>query len=585
MTYSENIGHGRRNRSKRLVFFSILLFFASFVFAVEVEEKIQEAEKAFMRGDVAKALEIYKEVLRRNPEHLPVLKRAALLSSWEGDFEESINYYKKAIQLDPQDHQLRLKLAEVYSWNKDFDSSIDLYSSLINEEPGNMDLQVRLARVLSWAKRYQESISQYEKILERDPANKGAKLGLAQVLSWKGDFKRSIEKYRELEKRDPQDIQVLVGLAQVLSWDGHLEESRKFYNKALDIQPDSLDAQIGLGWVLLWMGEKRKARKLASKIIERNPDNREAIKLYQDVKKSGRPTFTAGYDRIDDTDNNQISIYRGTLLFHPEPQTDLMIHYARYDLELRGASASADSYFLSLASRINDHHSIQAKVGEDRIKDDFRKGRSFIVGYFSYKNSVNERFYWEAGVERETFKASVDILKNDIRVDTAHIDFFLKWKEHWQADARYEWGRLSDENGRNDGSFSLKYTFPLKRPRLSLSYKFRFLSYDENLESGYFDPQRFISNIGNFEIAGTSPGHLFYYNLQIETGIQKFHFDVNGMKEESGNDRVLGVTGAFGFHIRDRSSMEFYYNHSDYALQVATGFESTSAGIRWIVRF
>ncbi len=578
------------NMVKKLILITFIIFFASSALGSEVEEKIQKAEEAFNLGDTAKALEIYKEILAIFPDHLGALKRAALFLSWEGKFDESINYYEKAMELDPQDHQNSIKLAEVYSWNKNFDSSIKLYADLLDQDPGNTELQLKLAKVLSWAKRYRESITEYEKILWKKPEHREAKLGLAQVLSWKGDFERSIEQYRELVESYANDIEVLIGLARVLSWNGRLKESEEIYRKALRVQPGNLDAQIGLSWVLLWMGEKREALNLAERITDQYPQNKDANKLYKDVKKSVRPSFITGYDRIDDTDNNEIDIYRGTFLFHPEPQTDLGINYFRYELDLHrdlySSSASVDSYFISLASRLNAHHSIYAKAGSDRIKDDLSDSRSFFVGAFSYKHSINERIYWSLGAARDTFKASAEILGNDIRVNTAYIDFFMKVRDPWSIYTKYEKGNLSDDNRRDSGYFSMRYKFPLRKLSLSLSYKLRYLSYDENLDKGYFDPQRFVSNIANVEVAGASPNHLFYYNLQVDAGIQNFHFDtIGGDKVESDNDRVLGYTGAFGFHIKERISMEFYYNHSDYALQIGTGFESTSAGVRLVFHF
>jgi tetratricopeptide (TPR) repeat protein len=567
---------------------TLLMFMTSFAsesLVSDVEKKIHKAEEAFQGGDTARALEIYKEVLKVSPDHLGALKRAAQFSSWEGQFDESIVYYEQAIRLDPQDTRLKVKLAEVYSWNNDFDSSIESYSQLLKENPDDTLLQLKLARVLSWAKMYHQSISEYKKILGREADHREAKLGLAQVLSWKGDFKQSIDTHRELLKTYPDDVEILLGLARVLSWDGQLKESQKFYREILAIQPDHLEAQIGLSRTLLWMGEKRESLNLAEKAMEDHSQNPEVQELYREIKRSVRPTLITGYDYIDDTDDNRIDVYRAAFLFRPEPQTDLGINYTRYDLDLRGASASVDSYFLSLASRINARHSIYARVGGDWIKDDIRASRSFFVGALSYKYSTGDRFYWSVGAARDTFKASVTILEKDIRVDTAYVDFYKKLKDPWSIFARYEVGDLSDNNARTNGFFTLKYAFPVKNPSFALGYKFRYLAYDENFDNGYFDPQQFTAHLAIVEVSGTLSDQLFYYNLQADAGIQNFHFDLNGVREESDNDRVLGFTGVFGFHIGERASVEFYYNHSDYALQVGTGFESTQSGVRLIVHF
>ncbi len=563
----------------------LMVFFTSASLASDVEKQIQKAETAFQNGDTAQALEIYKEVLKISPHHLGALKRAAQFSSWEGQFDESIFYYEQAIHLDPHDAQLKLSLAEVYSWNNDFDSSIKCYLQLLEENSDDTVLRLKLARVLSWAKRYQESISEYQKILQREPDHREAKLGLAQVLSWKGDFRQSIDIYAELRETYPEDAEILLGQARVLSWNGQLQESIEAYREILTIQPDHLEARIGLGRTLLWMGEKRESLSLAERAIKEHPQNPEVQKLYQDVKRSVRPSFMAGYDYIDDTDDNRIDVYRAVFLFRPEPQTDLGIHYVHHDLDLRGASASVDSYFLSVASRITPRHSIYARTGSDRIKDDIRSSRSFFAGALSYRYSAGNRLYWSAGASRDAFKASVNILEKDIRVDTAHVDFYTKIKDPWSLSARYEVGDLTDDNTRYNGFLTLKYAFPVRNPSFALAYKFRYLAYDENRDNGYFDPQQFTAHLAHVEVAGTLSDRLFYYNLQMDAGIQNYHFDVNGTREESDNDRVLGFTGVFGFHIGERASIEFYYNHSDYALQVGTGFESTQAGVQLVMHF
>ncbi|MEW5806888.1 MAG: tetratricopeptide repeat protein [Acidobacteriota bacterium] len=589
----------RMTTVKRYLFASFLILVVSLALSGEVEEKMKRAEAALNGGEVGKALEIYREILRSLPDNLEALKKAALLSSWQKEYASSISYYEKVLSIDPGDRQSKINLADVYSWNSDYEHSIDIYRDILLKDPDNRDVRLKLARVLSWGKRYPESITEYEAILKKNPDDKEARLGLARVLSWKGDMKDSEAEFRKLKSADPDDVEVLVGLANVLSWQGKYPEAEAEYRKALEADSKNVDANTGLARVLLWQGEKREARRIARKLVEEVPQNEKAQSLLGDVRTSLRPHITTAYDWIDDSEDNTISIYRADFVFHPEPQTDMGVNLARYDLELHEASASVNSYGVTLASRLSRRNFFYARLGGERLEDMLGESKTYLVGALAYRYSHGEKLHWGIGVSRDTFKVTVETINNDLVVDSSHTDFSYTIAKPLRLYLRYERSDFSDgndedvdyddpmdKNTRDDATFSVRYTVPLMKPSLTVSYRFRYLSFDENRDSGYFDPQRYVSNALNIELSGRTPNALFYYALSMDGGLQSFRFkNPDGTETRSGDDSFFGGGALFGINIAKRVALEFYGSKTDYALQVGTGYSSTTAGARLRFQF
>ncbi|MCX6250411.1 MAG: tetratricopeptide repeat protein [Bacteroidetes bacterium] len=98
---------------KRVVLISGLLFFCTFIFAIDNQAIISQANKAYADGLYNNALDLYKQVLKSGYESADLYYNIGNTSYKMNDFTSAILYYEKAIKHDPgnPDYTFNLKVA------------------------------------------------------------------------------------------------------------------------------------------------------------------------------------------------------------------------------------------------------------------------------------------------------------------------------------------------------------------------------------------------------------------------------------------------------------------------------------------
>ena len=78
---------------------------------------LTEADAAFDAGDSARALALYDDALRTEPDAIPALVRSGMLLSWDKKYAEAITRYDHVLRLEPGHPQASLERAKVLSWS------------------------------------------------------------------------------------------------------------------------------------------------------------------------------------------------------------------------------------------------------------------------------------------------------------------------------------------------------------------------------------------------------------------------------------------------------------------------------------
>jgi len=214
-----------------------------------------------------------------------------------------------------------------------------------------------------------------------------------------------------------------------------------------------------------------------------------------------------------------------------------------------------------------------------------------VVGFGPIRGS----WRWRAAIERQTFDATRVILDCGVAFDAVSGGVNGTW-HRWRLGAGAGFTDFSDGNSRVHVDLSAVYPFRFWGQTLDAGYRFRYMSYDRNLLSGYFDPQSFFSHIAT----GTLRGKFFHprldYALRVDVGIQSFDEDANTViaagvgpvrldPASSGTDTVWGWEVRLGWEVTAHARLEAYYGKNDYAAQSASGFESQNSGLLLRYRF
>ncbi len=195
------------------------------------------AEVYAQDGFFLKAVALYKQVLKLNPDLVEVNVKLAELHQHLGLMTEAMAFFqvvvahherkgdskatfatlKKMVDLDPENVSSRLKLAELYA----------------REQMGGEAL-AEFKRAADWLernKRPDERLRVLERIAALEPDNVQLARSLAHDYLARGDHKRALAKLQLCFKADPRDIPTLVLLAQAFNALNHTSKTLSVYKE------------------------------------------------------------------------------------------------------------------------------------------------------------------------------------------------------------------------------------------------------------------------------------------------------------------------------------------------------------------
>ncbi len=494
-----------------------------------------------------------------------------------GDHAAALTGYERVLEQDASNPHALLRSGMLLSWERRYDEALERYDRLLAREPDNERASLERAKVLSWDRRYEEAAAAFAVLLERDPGNIDARLGRARTLSWSGRQEPARAEYLAVLDEQPDSAEAMVGIAQTWAWSGRPEQARPWYERALRTRPDMREARLGLAYLDLWHGGRAAATESVRRLRADYPDDGEVAELAEAYRKAGAPWVRGTYDRIEDTDDNDLNIWRAEGGWWPLGRADLRVGWALWDMRAPGRSAEVQQLWAVLGWRPIADHLFSFRLGNDRRELTVGDSDNETVGGVTWTWDALPAWDVIAAVQHDTFKYSTDILDGPGNtIDTYEAKTEGRVGERWRVTGAIGGWDISDGNSRLTLDAGTAYGFEVGRIRMEAGYDFRFMDYDRDLDSGYFDPQDFTAHLLHARGRGRFAADRAYWDALLMTGVQSF--TLGGI--DVSNDRVFGVQGLVGTRIAESFDLELYARVTDYAQQTATGFESREFGLR-----
>ena len=123
-------------------------------------------------NDPGKALSIYNELVKENPDDADIINRVGVLYYRRGtkeDAEKAISYYNKAIELSPSESIFYENLALAYEITGDNEKVVEAYEKSIEKSPHNDDAHNSLGVLYYRTHQFEKAIKSYLKAIELKP--------------------------------------------------------------------------------------------------------------------------------------------------------------------------------------------------------------------------------------------------------------------------------------------------------------------------------------------------------------------------------------------------------------------------------
>ena len=366
--------------------------------------------------------------------------------------------------------------------------------------------------------------------------------------------------------------------------------ARRWYERAIEADPGRKEAELGLAYLEVGDGDFETADARIRRLEERFPGDREVGDLRAAYRGAGGPDARASWDRVEDTDDNELDIYRIEGGLGLRRDLRLVLGAARWDMRSPAGEASVESLYALLHWRPHRGHRVSLRGGSDRRENTAGETASTGIGGVRWEWQALPLWRVGASAQRDTFRYSPAILDNDVVIDAYEAFADGRPWERWQVEAAAGTWDLSDGNARTNLRAGVWYHVPVPQLQLAVGYTFRYMDYDEDRDSGYFDPSGFTSHVARARARGRFGDRGTYYEVGAEAGVQSFDRiePVPGLPPATvetsvRNDRILGGYGLLGVPLAGDFTLELHAAKTDYALASAAGFESTqySVRLRW----
>lgn len=483
--------------------------------------------------------------------------------------------YDAVLASDPRDAEALFRSGQLLSWDRRYDEAIARYDRLLAIDANRRDAAIERAKVLSWDRRLRDAEAAFREIVERWPKDTDARLGLARTLSWRGKEAAARFEYARVLAADPGNVAARIGTAQTWAWSGRLARARDGYERALAASPDERDAWLGLAYASLWSGDAGSAHEIAGDLSRRYPEDAEVDALIDRTLLATRPSIRTTFDRIEDTDDNKLSIATLGAGIALHRRVELVLGLAHHDMRDPSGDASIDGASLGVDLRPARGHLVSLRAGADRLESTSGDRTTEPTGSAAWSFGTDRAWRGSVTAARETLRYSPAITDAGIVIDGLRAEGTGRIGDTWRVSSAAAFGDYSDGNERVQLDLGFLARLPVRRVQVEAGLSFSGIDFDRDLDNGYFDPSDFRSALGVVRATDTFGNREGSWSVEGAGGVQSF--TVSGVDVD--RDRVFLISGTIGWPLGRAVRLDLRGSRGDYAAQTPAGFESWQIGL------
>jgi protein O-GlcNAc transferase len=267
---------------------------------------LYEAISLHRQGNLIKAVQLYRQVLRSTPNESNALKFLGLIELQSGNLENAYSLLSSSIEANPNSADCHYYLARLHLQKTELERARRHFESVIRLEEGHVDALTCLgilsrdksnpAQALNYFHRAtlfnpraidallgkgvclielgrdSEAISVFNHILSMDQRAADAWQGRGTALRKLKRYGEAIAAHEQALAIDPNHAQSWMGLGNVFSNLRRHEDAIAAFDKALAIKPDLAEAHYGRGNVFFMLKRYRDADSEYERALSVNPD-------------------------------------------------------------------------------------------------------------------------------------------------------------------------------------------------------------------------------------------------------------------------------------------------------------------------
>ena len=252
---------------------------------LNIEEIFTLAGQEYKKNNFKSAEKLYKEILKKNPNHFDSIVLVGTLSAQFGKLEIAKQLFQKAIQINPNHPQVYYNLGLVFKEIGEYKKAISYYEKAIKIKPEYFIAYNNLGIVFYELGEFQKAISCHKQAIQINPNFANGHFGLGNVLEALSENEKAKSCYERAIQINPDFVNGHFGLGNVFEELGEYQKAIGCYKKAIQIQPNHVEAYNNLALVFKGLGEYQKAIACYEDAIKYQSENLVSIYLLSELKK------------------------------------------------------------------------------------------------------------------------------------------------------------------------------------------------------------------------------------------------------------------------------------------------------------
>jgi len=160
-------------------------------------DELARAEQHEKNGERNEAEVIYREILKKDPDHVEACRLLAGIAVAHEQHEDAKVFLQRALKLAPDYLRAMVDLANVQRHLEEYPEATKTAARLVELAADNAEAYMVYASVVGVAGRHEDAIAAFEKALSLNPQKAGALCGMAHHLKTIGRQDEAIARYRQ----------------------------------------------------------------------------------------------------------------------------------------------------------------------------------------------------------------------------------------------------------------------------------------------------------------------------------------------------------------------------------------------------
>ncbi len=307
------------------------------------EALLQDALQLRRSGKIAEAAEIYRTLLRRQPDHFEALHALGIISYQTGKIEEAERLIGQAAASNPGASEAAYNHACLLQRMNRLEEALSAFDRAIAVRPDYIEALVNRGGVLWTLKRFPEALANSQRVVDVRPDLAEAWNNHGSALQAAERFEEALAAYDRAAVLKPNYAEAWKNKAILLARLQRHEESLEANDKALQRLPDNPELLARRGDLFALMNRHDEAAAAYDNYLKRKPDDAKAWHARGFALKllNRRPEALACFERAVALEPNESALRenRANMLFELE-----RFEEAAEDYQILQASPAAPTW-------------------------------------------------------------------------------------------------------------------------------------------------------------------------------------------------------------------------------------------------